>query len=257
MVLLVALIWMNQAILSATDDTRMRIHAHYTEVLSNVRAMDETFIDHEMDILSQANMRSMMSVTALFAFAAAIMFSNFHYMRDRAQQSELPLGRATTLMYTDALTGVKSKYAWTMRELELDEEISSRSRDAFALLVCDLNGLKHINDTRGHKAGDEYIRAAARLICEVFAHSPVFRVGGDEFVVMLTDRDFDHRDALQTQFNRIVEENIARDRVVVSMGAALFNPAVDRKVQQVFARADSEMYRRKQALKAMGAKVRE
>ena len=257
MVLLVALIWMNQAILSSTDDTRARIHEHYNEVLSNDRAKDETFIDHEMDVLSRANMRSMMSVTALFAFAATIMFSNFHYMRDRAQQSELALGRATTLMYTDALTGVKSKYAWTMRELELDEEISSRRRDAFALLVCDLNGLKHINDTRGHKAGDEYIRAAARLICEVFAHSPVFRVGGDEFVVMLTERDFDNRDALQAHFNRIVEDNIANDKVVVSVGAALYNPAVDRKVQQVFARADSEMYRRKQALKAMGAKVRE
>jgi len=56
----------------------------------------------------------------------------------------------------------------------------------FGVIGCDVNGLKKINDTLGHKAGDEYICAACKMLCEYFKHSPVFRIGGDEFVVILT-----------------------------------------------------------------------
>ena len=58
------------------------------------------------------------------------------------------------------------------------------------MVVCDVNGLKKINDTLGHKAGDEYIRKAFEMICDIFQHSPVYRTGGDEFVVILTGRDY-------------------------------------------------------------------
>jgi GGDEF domain-containing protein len=51
--------------------------------------------------------------------------------------------------------------------------------------MFDLNDLKHINDRYGHERGDEYIVNCCRLICQVFKHSPVFRIGGDEFVALL------------------------------------------------------------------------
>ena len=67
---------------------------------------------------------------------------------------------------------------------KLDEQIKCGKDIEFAIALCDVNGLKIVNDTQGHKTGDMYIRDAAKLICETFEHSPVFRVGGDEFVVV-------------------------------------------------------------------------
>lgn len=88
------------------------------------------------------------------------------------------------LSETDSMTGVRSKHAWLLKEKELNDAITSGELREFAVVVCDVNGLKKINDTLGHKAGDEYIRDACRMVCDIFQHSPVYRVGGDEFTVV-------------------------------------------------------------------------
>ena len=54
----------------------------------------------------------------------------------------------------------------------------------FAITILDVNDLKKVNDNEGHKAGDQFIRDACRIICTTFKRSPVFRVGGDEFAVL-------------------------------------------------------------------------
>ena len=128
--------------------------------------------------------------------------------------------------------------------------------EPFALAVCDVNGLKYVNDTYGHKAGDETIVAAARFICELFDHSPVFRIGGDEFVVVLTGRDYENREAILQKLHRRAEENIARGQVVVAAGMAEYVPGQDARLHPVFERADGQMYRKKQELKALGAHTR-
>ena len=69
--------------------------------------------------------------------------------------------------------------------------------------VCDVNSLKAVNDTLGHKAGDEIIRRACSLICNTFKHSPVYRIGGDEFAVILSGRDYERRQELLSE----MEEN--------------------------------------------------
>ena len=126
----------------------------------------------------------------------------------------------------------------------------------FAIAVCDVNGLKHINDTLGHKAGDDYIRSAARFIGDIFTHSPVFRMGGDEFVVILTDRDFDSRGELMKTLHDESVRHIAEGQVVVSGGISDFIPGEDVSSHAVFDRADALMYEEKKALKSLGAKTR-
>ncbi len=101
------------------------------------------------------------------------------------------LKTAKELARRDELTGVKNKTAYK----EFEDSVQGNMDNGldyltFALVVCDTNNLKQINDTRGHTAGDEYIRSSAQLLCEFFAHSPVFRVGGDEFVVFLRGNDY-------------------------------------------------------------------
>ena len=122
----------------------------------------------------------------------------------------------------------------------------------FAIAIFDLNDLKITNDTLGHSTGDDLIRAACALICDVFQHSPVFRIGGDEFAVMLSGRDYENREALLGKIRETSAANRKRRAgVVVASGISLFDPQSDHTVADVFKRADQEMYKNKRELKAM------
>lgn len=94
------------------------------------------------------------------------------------------------------------------------------------------------------------------MVCTHYKHSPVYRVGGDEFLVMLEGQSFEEREELLAGFNRKMEENLKSGRVVVSAGMALYHPEVDTTVFDVFERADGMMYQRKYELKKMGSVMR-
>ena len=95
------------------------------------------------------------------------------------------------LAYRDSLTGVKNKTAYIEAESRFEEQMRL-GRPEFAVAVLDINGLKRINDTYGHDFGDMLIINACRIICKVFQHSPVYRIGGDEFAVILEKTDYEH-----------------------------------------------------------------
>ena len=196
-------------------------------------------------------------VVSMFIVSLGMLVSNYTTLSHRARHSEEQLGQMRAIANTDPLTGVKSKRAFTEAEEQLDREIADGRCREFSVLVCDLNGLKHINDTQGHKAGDQYILEASNLICDHFKHSPVFRIGGDEFAVLLTGQDFAAREEIIAAFNRQVEENLKTGRAVISLGAASFRPGEDAFVYNVFQRADDRMYERKQQLKSMGSITRD
>lgn len=159
--------------------------------------------------------------------------------------------------FQDGLTGVKSKHAYMEVEKSLDDQLDKGALPDFAIAVCDMNGLKKINDTLGHKAGDEYIKKAANMICEIFSHSPVYRVGGDEFVIILTERDFNNRTALMYELHAQSVDNIAKNGAVVAGGLAEYIPDKDKHLRDVFNRADGAMYKEKLRLKSSGAAMRD
>ncbi len=167
--------------------------------------------------------------------------------REKAQA--MALQRATELASRDALTGVKSKRVFVEAELMWDERIAAEADIAFAVAVFDLNGLKHVNDTLGHAAGDDYIRMASAAICGVFQHSPVYRIGGDEFAVIMTGGDYEQRAQLIERFRSSNVERADAGAVVVACGAADYLPGTDTRFQDVFERADADMYESKRSLK--------
>ena len=121
----------------------------------------------------------------------------------------------------------------------------------FALVVCDTNNLKQVNDTQGHAVGDEYIRASVRLLCDNFVHSPVFRVGGDEFVVFLRGDDYAMRHELMDRlYSRVLENERNGAGAILAAGMAEYKPGSDSFVSDIFERADKEMYENKQKLKS-------
>ena len=83
------------------------------------------------------------------------------------------------------------------------------------------------------------------MICEIFSHSPVYRIGGDEFVMLLTGRDYESRNDLMCELHRLSSNNIGKDGVIVSGGLADLNPNQDQSIQNVFERADARMYEKK------------
>ena len=168
---------------------------------------------------------------------------------DAAKRMELDYRNAIDLANRDALTGVKNKSAYAQAEMELDEAITQNRAGEFAVVICDLNGLKGVNDTQGHKAGDEFIKQGCSVICDVFDHSPVFRIGGDEFAVIMKGRDFENRKSLEEQFCRIQKENLEKGQVTMACGISVFNPMNDMRVQDVFERADAMMYENKKNFK--------
>ena len=157
---------------------------------------------------------------------------------------------------TDSLTGVRNKHAYIQTEHMINRRIRDGEQGALEVIVCDVNGLKYVNDTQGHAAGDQLIRDASALICESFSHGSVFRTGGDEFAVLLQDKGYETKDADIEAFNRQVEENLQKGAVVVSIGSSTYTPE-DKELREVYERADQKMYERKKELKGMGAKTRE
>lgn len=175
-------------------------------------------------------------------------------VREKAEQ-EKNLKSAERMARRDELTGIKNKNAFAEYSQAIDAKIKAGTHDfKFALLVCDMNDLKLINDTRGHSFGDEALQRTSRMICDVYKHSPVFRIGGDEFVAVLTDYDYEHRDQFLCDLRKVSENNgRMRSGPQVASGLAAYDPMTDSSFDDVFARADGDMYENKKMLKALKA----
>ena len=179
-----------------------------------------------------------------------VALENIDEIKKREMDYEAKIGSAIDLANKDALTSVKNKHAYVNTEIQLDNQISIKDEDLeFAIVVCDINGLKKVNDEQGHSAGDKYIKDACAIICEIFDHSPVFRIGGDEFVIVLRGADYENRYDLLKKFNGIQNDNRHQDLVTLAYGMAEYMPGVDLKAQDVFERADNHMYANKKRFK--------
>lgn len=124
-------------------------------------------------------------------------------------------------------------------------------------MFFDLNNLKNMNDTYGHEAGDRYIKSACRLICTTYKHSPVYRIGGDEFVAVLRGSDLLNGSKLIKRFYdrmAIINRDAVdpSEHVSVAAGMAVFNEETDTDFQSVFKRADENMYMNKNVIKSGG-----
>lgn len=159
--------------------------------------------------------------------------------------------------YRDALTGVRNKGAFNivMRKLNDASQSAGKGQEAeYAIVMFDCDCLKQINDVYGHEKGDIYLQTACRLICVTFSHSPVFRVGGDEFAAILQQEDYQRREALLSAFDRAADEQNAAhpapwEQVHISKGVALCDREHGENAESVLSRADAEMYEDKKARK--------
>ena len=168
---------------------------------------------------------------------------------------EMELGQTRQMAYSDPLTGVKNKMAYIEDVGGFEQRIEDGVLHDFGLVIFDLNDLKKTNDTKGHDAGDQYIKDGSNLICNKFKHSPVYRIGGDEFVVFLSGQDYKNRVSILADFGKAVEHNLKTGDVVVAFGFADYATLSDKGFMRLFETADKQMYECKQELKAKKLKI--
>ena len=168
---------------------------------------------------------------------------------DEQIRREQEHARALRKANHDTLTGVKSKHAFTEEGRRVDQAISKAEEGPFAVAVCDISDLSRINDTLGRNVGDQYVKEACRIVCNVFKHSPVYRIGGGKFVAILRGNDYVARDSLMT----LLEDNNRISRqingILIAGGLAAFDSATDEGITTVFDRAYAAMQQNKDALK--------
>ena len=180
-----------------------------------------------------------------------VLAQSFSQMSDAVHSR---ISSMNELAFRDPLTGVKSRAAYVDAAAHMDQ-ILTEAPIPFGLILADSNDLKRINDSRGHDVGDAYITHICRIICNVFKHSPVYRVGGDEFVVLLEGHDLDKHEALLAQLEHTFTANpfqLEGGEALpcrIALGLALFDPAQDKGVNDVFNRADQLMYQQKRRMK--------
>lgn len=253
LILFTALTWMGESTRDAADEAIMDVRDYYTGEadLEVYELSEEEFVNSKIESMNMVAMKNSIVVLLLFALSCIMIVSNYRSMRRREKENEEKLGEAQDMAYRDQLTGVKSKHAYAEKEATMNMRIKGNLVEEFSIVVCDVNGLKQINDTLGHKAGDEYIRTASMMICKLFKHSPVYRIGGDEFVIIMEGDDYANRQHLMRELDDIVDNNNVTGGVVVAAGMADYVQEGDEDFHQVFERADSLMYIRKKKLKGI------
>lgn len=142
-----------------------------------------------------------------------------------------------TASYIDGLTGLGNRTAYEEYVNQLETEIKA-GQAAFSVVLFDLNGLKAINDQYGHEAGDQAIVKVASALRQSFAGAKLYRIGGDEFVVIQAGTDSDVLSCLH-MVDRVLGET---KEVTAAKGFSVFMPKTDTGYREVFRRADNAMY---------------
>lgn len=235
-----------------TDRIRSMDIARAKEVpiIAITSSTDKNDMQKAFDAKMSAFMPKPISVSKLTAIILSSMRSEQINLKNRLDEAIMRANK-------DPLTGVKNMTAYTEAVGELTAKIAAREEVEFAIVMCDVNKLKTINDNFGHDMGDRYIRNCCKLICDTYDHSPVYRIGGDEFAVILTGTDYANRNTLIDDIGASVLAASAIDRIEdgkakMAVGMAVYNPFTDFSVASVTKRADESMYNNKRMMEFGG-----
>lgn len=189
---------------------------------------------------------SFVSPWHVFIASLIYLYMQLHGYRERSLD---------VLAYTDSLTGLKNHAAFSHIKEKLENKLKLDPNHRFAVAIMDVNYLKKTNDSYGHKAGDALIMGTAQLLCKVFRHSPVCRIGGDEFAVLLENEDYENRKELQEKFEELLQitsfyAGKEERPLTAALGMCAYRSEIHSSFDEVFQEADSAMYENKARLKA-------
>jgi len=153
------------------------------------------------------------------------------------------------LSLTDELTGLYNRRAFTLLAKQ-QIKLADRKKLGMYLFFIDIDGMKRINDTLGHKAGDAVLETFAEALRRSFRSSDlIMRMGGDEFMVLAIDSHPDSRELLVRRLHETLEEVQGRRKmghaISFSMGTVRYDPKAPHSIEELVEQADKLMYREK------------
>ena len=149
------------------------------------------------------------------------------------------------LAYMDAMTGMENRAAF------MEQQRKTEGMAGLSYILFDINDLKRINDQYGHREGDRLITSAAACIKDVFGErGKCYRIGGDEFMVIVQDSSVAETAAsLERMKARVAEEN-QKCAIFLRIAAGYAVRQGTESAEQLYQKADANMYEEKQKMKA-------
>jgi len=167
-----------------------------------------------------------------------------------------PMNRLENKAYLDTLTGLKNRTAYYDYNQVINKKMDDGRAD-YSILMIDINFLKRMNDEYGHEQGNLYLQGAAELIRKHFGDEHLYRIGGDEFVIILEGKAQEGIEekirAFKDEIARLKEDDSLQpwEKVSAAVGMAKYEKGRDASTEEVLRRADEAMYRQKIAMKAV------
>lgn len=214
----------------------VRVNKMMTRPIKQLTESVQKVVSGDMDISIKCNSRDEVGILA----------DSFRRMADQIREQ---ITYIRNLAYTDVMTGTRNKTAYEEFVEEMEKSLSTEDT-SFAVVVMDINNLKEMNDQFGHEMGDALIEDSASLMKTVFDSKKLFRIGGDEFVAILTEDAVSRLDQLLEEFQQEIElfnstERRYEAKVHIAAGGTVYDRTCDKSYGDVFRRADALMYENK------------
>ena len=230
-------------------------YGHVLTVLTPLEGTDSVYVgaDCSMEALREYVRHVIGQVCLVFVAVLAIILAVSLFLADRNVIRKMD--KLENRAYRDTLTGLQNRTAYYEYNDVLNKKEDAGDAD-FSILMIDINYLKRVNDTYGHEQGNLYLQGAAELIRKVFGEEYVYRIGGDEFVVILEGKAQDGAEerirAFRDEITRLQADDSLKpwEKVSAAVGLAKYEKGRDASTEEVLRRADEAMYREKIAMKA-------
>ena len=209
--------------------------------------------EENIRLLRELDIKTNPEIQSLYEALVFTSTESYKYQNDFKDATQ-KLGAARVIAFRDPLTEVGNKNAFDRKMMALQKRIDCGEDIDLAVLMIDINNLKHINDTFGHDKGDSYIKGCCGVIKEHCRDSCIYRLGGDEFLVMLKGNAYKDRPAIYTEMvsafeaEHLDEGKEPWERYSASVGMAEYY-YYDSSLTEVVKRADRAMYDAKKAFK--------
>lgn len=247
---LILIFWLRHNVTGPIQELE-RSARHFAEKSHSKKTPDELIFDTP-DIHTDNEVESLSDTITQMSKDMRNYVQGILTAEEQTRAAQQKVAGMAILAFKDALTHVNSKVAYEKMKENLQDSINKEKAE-FAIVMMDVNNLKAINDNYGHDCGDKYIFGSCHIICGIYKHSPVYRIGGDEFLVLLRNSDYENRDALlketEEAFKKSMNDTSVEpwERYSAAFGMSEYQKGDD--VDAVFKRADENMYRNKASLK--------
>jgi diguanylate cyclase len=171
-------------------------------------------------------------------------------MEQETQKLQQKLAQNRKKLLYDTLTGVRSRLAYNE---QITQELARWERygTPFSYAILDIDHFKQVNDKYGHSAGDKALRLIAQLMQKQIRKSDtLFRIGGEEFVLLLTNTSAAQAEPLITKLRKGVADSgfhFKQKKVVLTLSAGITESTAEDNIQSMYERADAALYRAKDA----------